>query len=58
VTVRRGLRGPRPAPDHLDSAGFNIDYDVDPVRQAIVDSWPDPLYMLENLRRKLGRPAG
>jgi nucleoside-diphosphate-sugar epimerase len=60
--------------------GFTIDYDVDPVRQAIADSWPDSLDdtaareewgwspqfdlpamtvdMLENLRRKLGRPAG
>jgi nucleoside-diphosphate-sugar epimerase len=59
--------------------GFTIDYDVDPVRQAIADSWPDSLDdsaareewgwspqfdlpamtvdMLENLRRKLGRPA-
>jgi nucleoside-diphosphate-sugar epimerase len=26
---------------HID--GFAIDYDVDPVRQGIADSWPDSL---------------
>jgi nucleoside-diphosphate-sugar epimerase len=52
--------------------GFEIDYDVDPVRQAIADSWPDslddraareewdwqPIYELESMTRDMLEKLG